>query len=98
MRYALGYLTAIFGWNTWNVADISEFFGTFILNGGQMILWTAIFIAINVFIVAAGVAEGIEKFCKIGMPALFTCFLSSPFTLLFSPAQGRLQVHVRLER
>ncbi|MEF2812676.1 MAG: sodium-dependent transporter, partial [Oscillospiraceae bacterium] len=39
MRYALGYLTAIFGWDTWNVADISEFFGTFILNGGQMILW-----------------------------------------------------------
>ena len=75
MRYALGYLTAIFGWNTWNVADISEFFGTFILNGGQMILWTAIFIALNAFIVAAGVAEGIEKFCKIGMPALFIMLL-----------------------
>ena len=75
MRYALGYLTAIFGWNTWNVADISEFFGQFILNGGQMILWTALFIAINVFIVAAGVAEGIEKFCKIGMPALFIMLL-----------------------
>ena len=75
MRYALGYLTAIFGWDTWNVADISEFFGTFILNGGQMILWTAIFIALNAFIVAAGVAEGIEKFCKIGMPALFIMLL-----------------------
>ena len=40
-----------------------------------MILWTAIFIALNAFIVAAGVAEGIEKFCKIGMPALFIMLL-----------------------
>ena len=71
MRYAVSYLTAIFGWNTWGVADVTTFFGTFILNGGQMILWTAIFIAINAFIVAAGVGGGIEKFCNIGMPALF---------------------------
>ena len=28
-RYALGYLTAIFGWNTWGVADIADFFGVF---------------------------------------------------------------------
>ena len=71
MRYAVSYLTAIFGWNTWGVADVTTFFGTFILNGGQMILWTAIFIVINAVIVAAGVGGGIEKFCKIGMPALF---------------------------
>ena len=75
MRYALGYLTAIFGWDTWGVANIADFFGQFILNGGSMILWTAIFIALNAFIVAAGVAEGIEKFCKIGMPALFVMLL-----------------------
>ena len=75
MRYALSYLTAIFGWNTWGVEDVTTFFGTFILNGGQMILWTAIFIALNAFIVAAGVGGGIEKFCKIGMPALFVMLL-----------------------
>lgn len=75
MRYALGYLTAIFGWDTWNVANIADYFGSFIMNGGQMILWTAIFIALNALIVAAGVAEGIEKFCKIGMPALFVMLL-----------------------
>ena len=84
MRYALGYLTAIFGWNTWNVADISEFFGQFILNGGQMILWTAIFIAINAFVVAAGVEGGIEKFCNVGMPALF-CLLV--FIILYIACQ-----------
>ena len=74
-RYALGYLTAIFGWNTWGVDNIADYFGQFICNGGSMILWTAIFIAINAFVVAAGVAEGIEKFCKIGMPALFVMLL-----------------------
>ncbi len=46
-RYALGYLTAIFGWNTWGVDNIADYFGQFICNGGSMILWTAIFIAIN---------------------------------------------------
>ena len=75
MRYALGYLTAIFGWDTWGVANIADYFGSFIMNGGQMILWTAIFIALNALIVAAGVAEGIEKFCKIGMPALFVMLI-----------------------
>lgn len=74
MRYALSYLTAIFGWDTWGV-PVTEFFSAFTCNGGQMVLWTAIFIALNAFIVAAGVAGGIEKFCKIGMPALFVMLL-----------------------
>lgn len=74
MRYALSYLTAIFGWDTWSV-PVTEFFSAFTCNGGQMVLWTAIFIALNAFIVAAGVAGGIEKFCKIGMPALFVMLL-----------------------
>ena len=75
MRYALGYLTAIFGWDTWGVANITDFFGNFILNGGSMVLWTAIFIALNAVIVAAGVGEGIERFCMIGMPALFVMLI-----------------------
>ncbi len=75
MRYALGYLTAIFGWDTWGVANIADFFGKFIVNGTSMVLWTAIFIALNAFIVAAGVGGGIEKFCLIGMPALFVMLL-----------------------
>ena len=75
MRYALSYLTAIFGWDTWGV-PVTEFFGTFICNGASVVIWTAIFIALNAFIVAAGVAGGIEKFCKIGMPALFVMLLA----------------------
>ena len=87
-RYALGYLTAIFGWNTWNVSDIADFFGSFILNGGSMILWTAIFIAINAFVVAAGVADGIEKFCKVGMPALFVMLLIVIIYVACQPGAG----------
>lgn len=75
MRYALSYMTAIFGWDTWGV-PVTEFFGTFICNGASVVIWTAIFIALNAFIVAAGVAGGIEKFCKIGMPALFVMLLA----------------------
>ena len=87
-RYALGYLTAIFGWNTWGVADIADFFGTFICNGGAMVFWTAIFIAINAFVVAAGVEGGIEKFCKIGMPALFVMLLIVIIYVAVQPGAG----------
>ena len=87
-RYALGYLTAIFGWNTWGVDNIADFFGSFILNGGSMILWTAIFIAINAFVVAAGVADGIEKFCKVGMPALFVMLLIVIIYVACQPGAG----------
>ena len=88
MRYALGYLTAIFGWDTWSVANIADYFGSFIMNGGQMILWTAIFIALNALIVAAGVAEGIEKFCKVGMPALFVMLLIVIIYVACQPGAG----------
>ncbi len=87
-RYALGYLTAIFGWNTWGVDNIADYFGQFICNGGSMILWTAIFIAINAFVVAAGVADGIEKFCKIGMPALFVMLLIVIIYVAVQPGAG----------
>ena len=87
-RYALGYLTAIFGWDTWGVSSIEQFVGVFICNGGAMVLWTAIFIALNAFVVAAGVAEGIEKFCKIGMPALFVMLLIVIIYVAIQPGAG----------
>jgi len=78
-RYALGYFTAIFGWNTWGAEfaglGIENFFGYFICNSGMMLLYFAIFAAVNMAIVAAGVGEGLEKFCKVGMPALFVILL-----------------------
>lgn len=85
MRYACSYLTALFGWNTWGVEDVNTFFGTFICNGGQMVLWTMIFIAINAFVVSAGVGGGIEKFCNIGMPALFVMLIIIIIYVLCQP-------------
>ena len=70
MRYAVGYLLAMFGVNTWGT-DVASFFGSFICNGGSMVFWTAVFIALNAIIVAGGIGGGIEKFCNIGMPCLF---------------------------
>ena len=75
MRYAGGYLLAMFGVDTWGVADISTYFGVFTTNGTSMVIWTLIFIAINAVIVAAGIGGGIEKFCNIGMPCLFVILL-----------------------
>mgnify|MGYP002730213598 FL=1 len=75
MRYAGGYLLAMFGVDTWGVADISTYFGVFTTNGTSMVIWTLIFIVINAVIVAAGIGGGIEKFCNIGMPCLFVILL-----------------------
>ena len=71
MRYACGYLLALFG----GVADISTFFGAFATNGASMVIWTLLFIAINTLIVCGGVGGGIEKFCNVGMPCLFVILI-----------------------
>ena len=75
MRYAGGYLLAMFGVDTWGVTDISTYFGIFTTNGTSMVIWTLIFIVINAVIVAAGIGGGIEKFCNIGMPCLFVMLI-----------------------
>ena len=74
MRYAGGYLLALFGVNTWG-GDVSTFFGNFLCNGFSMVGWTALFIVLNAFIVSRGVGGGIEKFCNIGMPCLFVLLI-----------------------
>ena len=75
MRYACSYLTAMFGWNTWGVKEVTDFYAVFRIDGVQMVLWTVIFIAINTIIVCGGVGGGIEKFCNIGMPCLFVILI-----------------------
>ena len=75
MRYAGGYLLAMFGVDTWGVTDISTYFGIFSSNGLEMVIWTLVFVCINAVIVAAGIGGGIEKFCNVGMPCLFVMLL-----------------------
>ena len=50
-------------------------FGNFIGTPGPVITFQLFFMVATVFIVARGVGEGIEKFCKIFMPILFILVL-----------------------
>ena len=88
MRYAGGYLLAMFGVDTWNVTDISTYFGIFSTSGGEMVIWTLIFIAINAVIVMAGIGGGIEKFCNIGMPCLFVMLVIIIVYVAVQPGAG----------
>lgn len=48
---------------------------TFSVNTWEVILFTAIFVLLAIFIIAAGVSNGIERLSKILMPALFVILL-----------------------
>ena len=45
--------------------------GTFSVNAGEVVLYTAIFLILSLLIIIAGVQGGIEKMSKVLMPALF---------------------------
>ncbi len=69
LRYTVGYLLSMFGADGWAGAG-TGFFGALLYNYGGMMLFYAIFMAINIIIVMGGIQGGIEKFSKIAMPAL----------------------------
>ncbi|MCX7828799.1 MAG: sodium-dependent transporter [Thermanaerothrix sp.] len=50
-------------------------FGAFISNPTQVILYQAVFMLGTIWIVFRGIGEGIEKYCKVMMPALFLLLL-----------------------
>ncbi len=52
-----------------------DVFGAFVTNTPQVILYQAIFMLITIWVVYKGIGEGIEKYCKILMPALFVILL-----------------------
>ena len=45
------------------------------LASGSSVIWVLIFLALTVVIVLGGVSGGIEKFCKVAMPALFVMLI-----------------------
>ena len=63
---------ARFGSNGLSGGDV---FGAFLTNQGEGIIYGLIFVVITMLIVMGGVGGGIEKFCGIGMPALFVMLL-----------------------
>ncbi len=52
-----------------------DVFGGFVTNTTQVILFQALFMLMTIWVVYKGIGEGIEKYCKILMPALFVILL-----------------------
>ena len=76
--YITKYLIASVGWLL-GMGDIGtmaagDYFGGFISSGMEAILYMVIFWGLTVAIVIKG-TEGIEKFCKFAIPALFVCMI-----------------------
>ena len=76
LRYAVGYFLAIFGGSefAWS-GQGTGFFGYFLTDTNSMILFFVLYILLNILVVSGGVQGGIEKFCNVGMPALFGILL-----------------------
>ena len=75
LRYTVGFFLSLFGGSTfaWS-GQGTDFFGYFLTDTKSMILFFVLYILLNIIVVSGGVHGGIEKFCNIGMPALF-CLL-----------------------
>lgn len=82
----MGFYPVVGGWSlayifksfTGLLADsstIGDAFGAFITSPVEPIIWTILFLIMNLVIVAKGIASGIEKAGKILMPALFVILL-----------------------
>lgn len=69
--WALAYVFKSFSGLLANADAIGDAFGGFISNPIQPLIWMAIYMIMNIVIVAKGISSGIEKAGKILMPALF---------------------------
>lgn len=67
---------------------IGDVFGAFIGSSVEPLIWMLIYLAINVFIVARGVAGGIEKAGKILMPMLYVLLIIVAIKSISLPGSG----------
>ena len=58
------------------------------LTSTSSIIWVIIFLVLTIVIVLAGVSEGIERFCKVAMPALFFILVIMMFRAITLPGAG----------
>ena len=65
MKYIFGFVTG----DAKNMAD-GSYFGNYISEVGEPVLWFCLFIALTAVIVILGVDKGVEKVSKVMMPAL----------------------------
>lgn len=88
--YALKYMVANLGdffgagWGTGGV-DSGAFFGDFLTNQMEGIVYTFIFCLVTYLIVRGGVQKGIEAFSVIAMPALFVLLVIAIIRALTLP-------------
>ncbi len=73
MAYILKSFTGLMGAAAAGTAG--DVFVGFITNPAQVIAWQALFMVITIYIVYKGIGGGIEKYCKVLMPALFLLLL-----------------------
>ncbi len=67
--WVMKYLAAFLSGSA-SAAAGDAYFGNFISQAGEPILWFAIFLGVTAFVVLCGVEKGIEKVSKIMMPVL----------------------------
>lgn len=86
--WAVAYVVKSFTGLLSNPAAIGDTFGAFITNSVEPLIWMLLFLALNVVIVAKGIAGGIEKAGKILMPTLFALLLLIAFRSVTLPGAG----------
>ena len=76
LKYTIANLGDLFG-ASWGVNGVSgpEYFARLSADQTQSAIYTAIFLVLTIIVVARGLSEGIEKFNKVAMPALFVMLL-----------------------
>ena len=76
IKYAIANIGDLFN-ASWGVGDVAsaDFFNTFVADPVQAVGFTLIFAILTIVIVMGGVANGLERFSVIAMPALFVMLL-----------------------
>ena len=64
-------------------------FGAFVSNPTQVVLYQVLFMVMTIWIVFKGVGEGIERYCKVMMPALFVILLILIVRSVTLPGAGK---------
>lgn len=83
MRYMTGFLFQIVGVDGF-AGQGNGFFGALLYDYGGMLFFFGLFMILNMLIVAGGIEDGIEKFSKVAMPALFFILL---FVIIYVAVQ-----------
>lgn len=71
-----------------NAGSIADAFGGFISSPVEPLIWMGIFLAMNIFIVARGIAGGIEKASSILLPTLFALLILIALRSITLPGAG----------